>query len=393
MKTANNLSGILKSDEIKRIPAETVAKIDKYFEELEGIRSKRHTEYLKFHDKLTELTKNDADKSMELERMRIENAELRKQLEKVQTEVSVLKHSGFTFDEIDEIVESRAQLTVIQSDLKYNFKDFETKTMNIKSRLAKLCERFMVKFVNDDFCDSGRGKTLADIHDALHRISFRYNEWHNSSLIEIRRQCHETETQMTGAIYLIYEKLKAIEQDSAGKFDDGFGTNDVMSYTSMQQPSNNNNQFGQVWPMCNTIQPSQMMMPSQGVSFVNGFNHLQPNFNETKPNKNDNHQSFADFLNKIMADKPVYECPSSIYRGSVPVNAATFGNSNSSTSKSPGVIKRPVSKNGQYGSNTNSASTSNSTASTSSAFCSNDSDSPNRQQFEHCPNSSFRLFY
>lgn len=412
MKMVKNLSGILKSDEINSIPAETVCKIEQYFQELDAITSDRNTEYLKFYDKLSELTDNDTAKTMELERMRHENVELRKQLEKVQAEVSVLKRSGFTFDEIEEFAEYKGLLKGIQSDLKINFKDFETKIMDIKTRMAKLCERFMVKFAEADFCDKDRGRTLSEIHDALHRISFRYNEWHNTSLMEIRRQLNETETQMTGAIYLIHDKLKTIEDVSAFEFDtaaknefNGFATNGVVSFTSMQPSANNNNhnnininnnnsQFGQVSPVRNAMPP--IAMPSKGVTFVNGFNNLQPNFNANNSNNNPGNQSFAEFLNTIMPLNSAVECPSSIYRGSVPVNAATFGNYNSNTAKSPGVIKRPVSKNGPYGSNSNTASTSTSTstsASTSSAFCSNDSDSTNRQQPEPFSFSSFKLFF
>lgn len=178
-------------------PPNTVRKIDEIYE------------------KIGELSTNDAEKAKEFEKMRNENAELRKQLEEMKAKVSVLnsKRTGFSFDEVEEFVEYKTLLKAIQDDFTENVYNTEKYTNQTKARINELLERLKFKFTEADFSADVRGKTLSDIRDALLNISSNYSKWQDSAVKEMKRQLNETELQLTGVISII-ENLKETDNKS-----------------------------------------------------------------------------------------------------------------------------------------------------------------------------------
>lgn len=170
----------------------------------------------KIYEKIGELSTNDAEKEKQFENMRNENAELRKQLEKMQAKVSDLnsKRSGFSFDEIEEFIEYKTLLKAIQDDFKENVDRIEQNTNQTKTRIDELLNRFLLKFTDADFCAEVRGNTLVEIYLALRRVSTNYGKWQRTSMEGIKRQLNETESQLTGVISII-ENLKESDNKSS----------------------------------------------------------------------------------------------------------------------------------------------------------------------------------
>lgn len=175
-------------------------------------------------EKLGELKINDAEKTkMELERMQLENVELRKQLNNLQVNVSLPHNLRFTSEEIHDFEEYKELLEYIQFVVDGHFDDlkddFEWNTEDLQDQLDELHERFVERYGEAEFGVDSRGQILSDIRDGLHQFSSSYNDWRQNIMHEIDEMetrneniRYELEGQLTDVITKI-ENLTECEDD------------------------------------------------------------------------------------------------------------------------------------------------------------------------------------